>query len=367
MNKTAFVAFYAVYPSNMGSSEVSSSMFESWKGIKKLFQISHIKKINNKKIHTQFIMGENPINKIIKIIPLIIEVRKFLLKQQKPNIIIEGPSLIGYSFIFFIISKILIPKVFFIYHSHSVEYEIRKQNSNFFISFITKKMENYIFNNVNMATSVSIKEQVKIKKLYNKQTIIIPNGIHLKKLHETKKKLLLPKKYIFYSGSYLYGPNKQAIDLLNQYFMPKLVTKFPNLKLVLTGGGYSDKHPWLINFGIIQKNYLIKILKHSQLVLIPMFKGYGTRVKIIEALMLGVPVVSTPKGIEGIEYKINTIKNPSVHKEKNILLRYTKNILQHNKLYKKNSKLSRNKYIAIYSMEKIVKNFQILLKKFTND
>ena len=88
MNKTAFVAFYAVYPSNMGSSEVSSSMFESWKGIKKLFQISHIKKINNKKIHTQFIMGENPINKIIKIIPLIIEVRKFLLKQQKPNIII---------------------------------------------------------------------------------------------------------------------------------------------------------------------------------------------------------------------------------------------------------------------------------------
>ena len=66
MNKTAFVAFYAVYPSNMGSSEVSSSMFESWKGIKKLFQISHIKKINNEKIHTQFIMGENPINKIIK-------------------------------------------------------------------------------------------------------------------------------------------------------------------------------------------------------------------------------------------------------------------------------------------------------------
>ena len=58
--------------------------------------------------------------------------------------------------------------------------------------------------------------------------------------------------------------------------------------------------------------------------------------------------------IEGIEYKINTIKNPSVHKEKNILLRYTKNILQHNKLYKKNSKLSRNKYIAIYSMEKIL-------------
>jgi hypothetical protein len=44
MNKTAFVAFYAVYPSRMGSSEVSSSFFESWIGKKRIFQISHLKK-----------------------------------------------------------------------------------------------------------------------------------------------------------------------------------------------------------------------------------------------------------------------------------------------------------------------------------
>jgi glycosyltransferase involved in cell wall biosynthesis len=364
MNKTAFVAFYTVYPSNMGSSEVSSSFFESWVGTKKLFQISHIKKMNNEKIHTQFIIKESSINKIIKIIPLINEVRKFLLKEQKPNIIIEGPSWIGYSFIFFIISKILIPKAFFIYHSHSVEYEIRKYNSNFFISFITKKMEYYIFNNVNLATAVSIKEQIKIKNHYNIKTIIVPNGIHLKKLRQTSKKLSLPKRYIFFSGSYLYGPNKQAINLLNQYFMPRLIKKFPNLKLVLTGGGYTASHNWLINLGIIQKKYLIKILKLSQLVLIPMYEGYGTRIKIIEALMLGVPVVSSPKGIEGIKYKVNGVKNSFVNKEKNILLRYAINILQHNQLYKKNSKLNRNKYMAIYNMDKIVKSFQILVRKF---
>jgi glycosyltransferase involved in cell wall biosynthesis len=367
MNKTAFVAFYAVYPSNMGSSEVSSSFFESWIGVKKLFQISHINRVNNRKIHTQFISKEKPVNKILNIVQLARSVKQFLLGSYKPNIIIEGPSWIGYSFIFFIISKILIPKAFIIYHSHSIEYEIRKKNSNYLIYFLTKLMENYIFNNACLATSVSIKEKNKIKKLYNKETVIFPNGVCLKKLQNKKNKILLPKNYIFYSGSYLYGPNKEAINFLNNYFMPKLIKIFSNLKLVLTGGGYNLNHSWLLNLGVVSKEHIVKLLKNSQLILIPIYEGYGTRIKIIEALMLGIPVVSSPKGIEGIDYKLNEFKSILVHKNKSILLEYTKNVLKNNQMYKKNSKKNKNKYIAIYDMKKIVKKFQLfLLKKIKN-
>ena len=368
MNRTAFVAFYTVYPSNMGSSEVSSSFFETWKGKKKIFQISHLKNINNKIINTQFIIKEKPIYKILKIIPLVKKVKHFLLKNQKPNIIIEGPSWIGYSFFFFIIAKILIPRAFIIYHSHSIEYEIRKNNSNYFISFLTKIMEKYIFHNVDLATSVSVKEKKKINKLYNKETIIFPNGVNLKRLQEKKNNFFFkPKKYLFYSGSYLYGPNKQAIDLLNKYFMPKLVEKFPDLKLILTGGGYYNNHGWLINLGIVPKNYLIKLLKRAQLILVPVYEGYGTRVKIIEALMLGVPVVSSSKGIDGIDYKFGVFKNPLVHQNKNILLNYAIKVLRNNKLYKKNSNENKFKYIAIYNMKEIVKKFQFSINEIRND
>ena len=375
MNKTAFVAFYPVYPSSMGSSEVSSSFFESWIGQKKIFQISHLKKINSKEIHTNFITEETPINKIFKIIPLVMDVKKYLINSERSNVIIEGPSWIGYSFIFFITLKIFLPKTFFIYHSHSIEYEIRKKNSNFFISFITKIMECYIFNNVNLATSVSIKEYKKIKNLYNKKTIIFSNGVSIKKLNNKNqkillsknKKILLPKKYIFYSGSYLYGPNKKAIDLVNNYFMPKLIKKFPNLKLILTGGGYNFKHSWLVNLGIIKKDYLVQLLRNSQLILTPIYEGYGTRIKIIEALMLGVPVISSPKGIEGIKYNSNAQPSTFVHNNKNILLRYTVNVLKNNQLYKKNSKQNKRMYISIYSMEEIVKKFRLTLKKLQND
>lgn len=367
MNRTAFVAFYPVYPSNMGSSEVSSSFFESWIGVKKLFQISHLNKIDNKKIYTQFISKEKPINKILNIVRLVRKVKQFLKGSYKPNIIIEGPSWIGYSFIFFFISKILIPKVFIIYHSHSVEYEIRRKNSNYLISFLTKIMENYIFNNADLATSVSVNEKNKINNLYNKETVIFPNGVHIKKLKKKNKKIKLPKKYILYSGSYLYGPNKEAIDHLNNYFMPKLIKIFPNLKLILTGGGYNVNHSWLINLGVVSKDCVVTLLKNSQLILVPIYEGYGTRIKIIEALMLGIPVVSSTKGIEGIDYKLNKFKNPLVNKKKNILLKYAKKVLKNNQVFKKDSKKNKSKYIAIYNMKEIVKKFQLsLIKKNKN-
>jgi glycosyltransferase involved in cell wall biosynthesis len=109
--------------------------------------------------------------------------------------------------------------------------------------------------------------------------------------------------------------------------MPKLVKIFPNLKLVLTGGGYNLNHSWLINLSVVSKDQVVKLLKNSKLILVPIYEGYGTRIKIIEALMLGVPVVSSPKGIEGIDYKLNAFKSPLVHKNKSVLLRYAKNVL----------------------------------------
>jgi len=366
MEKTVFVAFYTVYPSTMGSSEVSSSFFEAWSGEKKIFQISHIKNINNKKTYTKFIKKETPIKKILQIVPLAIAVKNYLLNTKNSNIIIEGPSWIGYSFIFYIIIKLFLKKIFIIYHSHSIEYEIRKKNSFFFISFISKIMEYFIFNNVNLATTVSTKENIKIRNLYNKNTIILPNGVHLKKLNNTKSKLTYPKKYIFYSGSYLYGPNKQAINMLNNYFMPELLKEFPDLKLVLTGGGYNLKHKWLINLGIIKKNYLVKLLKNSKLILTPIYEGYGTRIKIIEALMLGVPVISTPKGIEGINYKLKINQCCFVDEKKEILLRYAITILKNNEFYKKKANECKKNYIKIYSMENITKRFETIVKKIKN-
>ena len=48
------------------------------------------------------------------------------------------------------------------------------------------------------------------------------------------------------------NPTK-IIDFLNYSIMPELIKKFPNLKLVITGGGFDQNFPWLINKGIVKK------------------------------------------------------------------------------------------------------------------
>ena len=81
--RTAFVTFFPIRPNNMGSSTVVNSRFINWPGKKRLFQISHIKKINNKKIQTIFIKKENPLYKIFSLPEMTFRVLKYLKRAKK--------------------------------------------------------------------------------------------------------------------------------------------------------------------------------------------------------------------------------------------------------------------------------------------
>ena len=62
----------------------------------------------------------------------------------------------------------------------------------------------------------------------------------------------------------MYKPNKDAIDYLNYHIMPTLIKKFPNLKLILTGGGFNKKFPWVVNKGIVTKIKLYMSIYYLQ-------------------------------------------------------------------------------------------------------
>jgi len=350
--KTAFVTFFPVIPDNMGSSAVINSRFKNWPYVKKLFQISHIKKINNNKINTVFIKKESPINKIIKLPELVFKIFQFLKKSKNNLIIIEGASWIFYSFIVLFSFKILLPNSKIIYFSHSIESEIRKKYSSVLIYHLTKFLEKLVFKYSLISTSVSKIEQKKIIKLYNHKTILYPNALTLNR--KIKKQILL-KNYIIYSGSYLYRPNKNAIDILNKKIMPKLTKKIPNLKLVLTGGGFNKKIPWVINKGIVKKRDLYNLIYYSKCMCVPLKFGSGTRIKIIEAMAIGAIVVSTPKGIEGIDLK--TKNPPFITGSTKKIISTIVTIINKNKIIKKKSIEQRDYYIEKYSMKKITGNF----------
>ncbi len=361
--RTAFVTFFPIMPNNMGSSTVVNSRFKSWPKKKKLFQISHIKEINNKNIKTIFIKKETPIQKIIKLPKLILEIFKYLKPYKNKLLIIEGASWIFYSFTTIIILRIILKNCKIIYISHSVESEIRKKYSNKYIYFLTKFLENLVFKFSNYSTTVSIKERNKILKIYNKNTKIYPNAINIEEKNIKKKS---SKFYIIYSGSYHYKPNKDAIDFLNQEIMPLIIKKFPKLKLVLTGGGYNKNFPWLINKGIVSKKNLYDLIYNAKCMCVPLKFGSGTRIKIIEALTLGTIVISSSKGIEGI--KLNKKNPPFIVNNKIKIIKALVMVIKNFNQLKKQSNKDKIFYKKTYSMENITNNFiKSNLDKYFNE
>ena len=348
--KTAFVCFFPVIPTNMGSAEVIRSLFISWPGKKKLFQISHLENKKKSFLKSFKIFREKPLLKIITIPFLMYCVFKYLKDEKKKIIVIEGPSWIGYSFLTLLIIKIFNPTIKIIYHSHSIEYEVRKMSSSRIIINLTKFLESFVYRFADIATSVSEIEKKKLNKLYKVNTTNLNNGISKKIINFSKKKII-NLNYVIYCGSYKYLPNKLAIDFLINKIMPSVVKIYPKLKLVLTGGGYEGKANFLINLGLVKKRNLFNLIYNSKAMLVPLDKGTGTRIKIIEALSLGSIVLSTPKGAEGI--KLKKLKNKNLFiASKNKFIGEIKKILKKKKNY-----INLKYFHEEYMMENIVLKF----------
>lgn len=302
--KFIVVSFLPIYPVSFGSSVVISSFFENIPSNNKvLFQVSTNEKIKNKQIKNFYHFKENRFVKLICVIKQILNILKEIKKtKEKKIIIVEGASWIGYSFLLISLIKLLFSKIKVCYRAHSVEYEIRKKNSNYLISSLSFLFEKYVYRLSDLSTTVSKVEKKKIKSLYKVNTHIFPNIINHSKIKKNFK--IKHKKYILYSGSYKYLPNKNAIDRLVKSIMPQILKSLPDIKLILTG---SNKLPydfsWIENLGMISKNKYLNILRNSLCLIVPTKEGYGTRVKIIEALCEGVIVVSSKIGIEGINDK----------------------------------------------------------------
>ncbi len=350
--KTAFVTFFPIKPDTMGSSAVVNSRFLNWPYKKKIFQLSHIKKLDNKVIETIFIKKESPINKILSLPEIIFRINRYFKKTKKKILIVEGASWIFYSFIVIFFFKIISSKVKIIYISHSIESEIRKKYSNNFIFYITKFLEKLVFRYSDISTTVSLKEMKKLELLYGVKSILLPNAIFLNKIKKINK---IKKNYIIFTGSYSYKPNKDAIDYLNNNIMPQLIKKKPDLKLVLTGGGFEKNYPWVINKGVVSKKELYNLVFFSQCLCVPLSFGTGTRIKIIEALCLGAIVISSKKGIEGIQLK--SCNPPFIIKKQGNMMNKIIEIIKKNKVIKKKSISQKSYYLQKYSMRNVLKEF----------
>lgn len=111
---------------------------------------------------------------------------------------------------------------------------------------------------------------------------------------------------LVYLGSYNYRPNEEAALTLIQGVLPILARDGVEARLLLIGAGATDAMKRAASgdsrVRITGKvDSVMPFLREPCLVTLPLTLGSGTRLKILEAFAASRPVISSAKGVEGID------------------------------------------------------------------
>ncbi len=111
------------------------------------------------------------------------------------------------------------------------------------------------------------------------------------------------KNDFFFLGSMNWQPNIESVDYLLKEVFPKILQQLPDARLHLAGSYMPDKLVNLQQPGVIVHGKVDSVkdfMTSHGILLVPMKSGSGIRIKILEALSMGIPVISTTVGFEGI-------------------------------------------------------------------
>jgi len=184
-------------------------------------------------------------------------------------------------------------------------YTLRK----FFDSIKLKAIERKAFKNFDNTLICSTKDQKDLYKHFGSicDFKVIPNTIDLQEqlpdqtVNENKINLL-------FVGTMSYHPNVRAIEYFIKEIYP-LAKQLTNINLHLYIVGHkpperirklNEAEDITVTGGV---NSVIPYYLLSNIVICPILSGGGTRIKIIEAMSLNRPVISTTLGAEGLNVK----------------------------------------------------------------
>jgi polysaccharide biosynthesis protein PslH len=171
-----------------------------------------------------------------------------------------------------------------------------------------QEAESTLHTTVDGIFTCSHQDQDDFKKMNDNKLLVsvIPNGVNVGAMFDDGVKQDVPE-YILFCGSLWSLPNSEGLFWFYKNCWNEVRKNLPDLKLLVVGSGkapgylnimFQDESVEMIGTVDDVKPWYNKVA----ISIVPLLTGSGTRLKILEAMSLGVPVVSTALGAEGIEH-----------------------------------------------------------------
>ena len=203
-----------------------------------------------------------------------------------------------------------------IYSTHNVEYQIVRRFSESTTDILKKlasyiewkRMEAYerrVWENFDFSIAVSENNKDIISKFIPKERVfVVLNGIdtgYFQPVKNTKTPFS-----IIYTGQMGWFPNEDAMLYFTSEMYPLIKKEVPDLKFFIVGSNTSAKVKKLAEgdesikvTGRVED--IREYIDRAAVYIVPLRIGSGTRIKILEALAMEKPVISTTVGCEGLE------------------------------------------------------------------
>lgn len=170
----------------------------------------------------------------------------------------------------------------------------------------TRRYETAVFPNFGLITMVSQADRaatLEILQPHQQTSVeIVPNGVDCQqnRPHWGSSK----ENTLIFNGALTYSANYDAMRYFLAEIYPLIKQGAPDVRLRITGSLQNvDLTALALDESVELLGYVEDIrpvVTESAVCVVPIRMGGGTRLKILEAMALGVPVVSTTKGAEGL-------------------------------------------------------------------
>jgi glycosyltransferase involved in cell wall biosynthesis len=253
-----------------------------------------------------FLTGHLPYNVIRYASKEMTAVLRKMLKRRKFDLVqIEFSLMWQYAYLFRNIPLVL--------DAHNIEYEVVRGLAKLFrnpikkISYVMEEkrlrhLEESAWRESSLCFAVSERDRMIIGEVAPDKAMTLPNGVDLNRF-EFHSNDRCGKRLLFIGGMD-YLPNLDSANYFLSKIFPLVLSEMPDARLDVVG-----RELWRIDGRGSLKAVefhedvpdVLPFFRTADLLAVPLRYGAGTRIKILEAMAAGLPVVTTSKGCEGID------------------------------------------------------------------
>ena len=157
-----------------------------------------------------------------------------------------------------------------------------------------KRYEAAIFEDFDVRTIISEPDRDLFPHEHRNEILVIPNGVD----HDYFKPQEREKQYdLVFTGNMSYPPNVNAVDYLANEILPIVWKTLPDVKLYIAGATPDPKVKKVASDHIIVSGWLDDIRNayaQSRVFIAPMRIGTGLQNKLLEAMSMRLPAITSP-------------------------------------------------------------------------